>query len=69
MFPSATLLGSSLSQFHKLPDVFEYFLLYSIKLYIGNTTSTSSALLITLLLILEMKEINGALFLKANFLL
>ena len=42
-------------------------MLYSIKLYIGITTSTFSTLSINIILIFETQEINGALFLKANF--
>ena len=46
---------------------FWQFLLYSSKLYIGITTSKSSALSIFTPLIFEIQLINGALFLKTNF--
>ena len=49
-------------------SVFEWFLLYSIKLYMGITTSKSSAFSINTLLIFETEEINGTIFLKANYL-
>ena len=42
--------------------------MYSSKLYIDITTSKSSALSVSVLFIFEMQEVNGALFLKANFL-
>ena len=42
-------------------------MLYSSKLYIGITTSKSSALSIFIPLIFEIQLINGALFLKINF--
>ena len=44
-------------------SVFEWFLLYSIKLYMGITTSKSSAFSINTLLIFETHDI-----LKANYL-
>ena len=44
-------------------SVFEWFLLYSIKLYMGTTTSKSSAFSINTLLIFETHDI-----LKANYL-
>ena len=40
--------------------------MYSIKLYIGITTSTSSAFSINALLIFDMQLVNGALFLNAK---
>ena len=46
---------------------FLYFLLYSSKLYIGITTSNSSALSVFTPLIFEMQLINGAFFLETNF--
>ena len=42
-------------------------MLYSSKLYIGITTSNSSALSIFTPLMFEMQLINGLLFLKTNF--
>ena len=44
------------------------FLLHSSKLFIGITTSKSSALSIFTPLVFEIQLINGVLFLKTNFL-
>ena len=45
---------------------FSAILLYSTKLYIGTTTSRSSALSINTLLIFDMQLVNDALFLNAK---
>ena len=52
--------GSSLEDCHKLPDVFEWLLLYSIKLYTGITTSMPMTLSTCISFILLMQLVNGA---------
>ena len=54
-----TLFGSSLQYCHKLPEVFEKLSLYSVKLYIGITTSGSFALSTCTLFISVMSSVNG----------
>ena len=58
--PLQFIAGSSLEDCHKLPDVFEWLLLYSIKLYIGITTSMPMALSTCITFILLMQLVNGA---------
>ena len=58
--------GSSLQYCHKLSDVFEYLLLYIIKLYIGITRSIYFALSVWVLFISLMQSVNGADFLNIN---
>ena len=67
MSPSLFTAGISLYYCHKLPDVFEYLLLYSIKLYIGITISMYFALSISILFILLIQLVIGAQFLNITF--
>ena len=60
---------SFLQYCHKLPDVFEKLLLYSIKLNISITMSISSALSTCILFISLMQFVNGAQLLNITFLL
>ena len=58
-FFKAVLSRLSLKNFHKLPDVCEKLWIYSIKLYIGITTSRSLALSTRALFISPMQSVNG----------
>ena len=60
--------GWSLLYYHKILDVFEWLLLYSIKIYIGITTSISWASSTCVLFTLLLHLVNGAQFLNFIFL-
>ena len=65
--PASVNAGSALQDCHKLPNIFEWLLHNSIKLYIGITMSVSLVLSISVLFILLMQSVNRAQFLNTMF--